>query len=72
MDNENLFNRFVDLETSYGLLQRDFEKQNEAILWLTKRLSGLEKTVEKLHSQLENVETLRTPTNPVDEKPPHY
>lgn len=72
MDEKNLFDRFVDLETSYGLLQRDFEQQNEAILWLTKRIGGLEKTIEKLQSQLENMENSQPRSGPVDEKPPHY
>ncbi len=72
MDEDTLFNRFVHLETSYGLLQRDFEKQNEAILWLTRRLNEMEKALGKLRFQLESVEIHRPPSTADDDKPPHY
>jgi uncharacterized coiled-coil protein SlyX len=70
--NESLNKKLVEIESALGLLQHDFEKQNEAILWLTRRIAGLEKSIERLGFQIANLESTRSPATLKDEKPPHY
>ncbi|MBX3417517.1 MAG: SlyX family protein [Pirellulaceae bacterium] len=63
--------KLIDLEINLGLLQRDFEKQNEMVLLDKRRIDLLEQAVARLTSQLDamRIEPARTL---LDDKPPHY
>lgn len=69
---DKLVDKVNDLEASLGLLQHDYEAQNETILWLTGRVKDLENVVKRLARQLEDLETANNSGGPVDEKPPHW
>ena len=65
--------KIIDLETSLGLLQRDFEKQNEVLIANTRVLQQMELSIKRLFDQVSNLHA--NPDNPrtlEDEKPPHY
>ncbi len=70
MNNEQ---KMIDLETSLGLLQRDFEKQNEMLLQNTRLIQQMELNIKRLIDQVASLQSnsggdrLMT-----DEKPPHY
>ena len=64
--------RLNDLESSLGLLQHDFEAQNEMILLNTRLLNQLEKAINRLVSEIEGMKTDEGPRSPEDEVPPHY
>jgi uncharacterized coiled-coil protein SlyX len=67
----DLQKKLIDLETSLGLLQYDFEKQNEMLLITQRRVDVLENAVARLTSLVESlrIEPARTLA---DDKPPHY
>ena len=64
--------RMIKLETDLGLLQHDFESQNEMILLNTRMLKGLEKRIEWLVSELEQLRNDEGPESLEDQVPPHY
>ncbi len=71
--NQDLDQKIIDLETSLGLLQRDFEKQNEVLLQNTRQLQQMQLNIQRLIDQV-----LQLQSNPdsgrtlEDERPPHY
>ncbi len=67
----NLQQKIIDLETSLGLLQHDFDKQNEMLLITQRRVDVLENAVARLTSFVESVR-LDPARTPADDKPPHY
>ena len=70
---KHLEEKIIDLETSLGLLQRDFEKQNEVLIANTRVLQQMELSIKRLFDQVSNLHA--NPDNPrtlEDEKPPHY
>ncbi len=68
---KDLERKLIELETNLGLLQRDFEKQNEMMLVDKRRIDLLEQAVARLSSLLETIRIDPTRTL-VDDKPPHY
>jgi|GEM_PF-3650535 len=71
MDRETA-QKVIDLETTLGLLQRDFEKQNEMILLDARRLDRLEREVRELRDRVEMVRAAADSEPIPDERPPHY
>ena len=67
----DLQKKLIDMETSLGLLQHDFEKQNEMLLITQRRVDVLENAVARLTSLVESLRIDPTRT-PADDKPPHY
>ncbi len=63
--------KLIDLETSLGLLQHDFEAQNQMLLRALRQIDLLENSVARLVAQLDSMryDSGRTAQ---DEKPPHY
>ncbi|MEZ6093846.1 MAG: SlyX family protein [Pirellulaceae bacterium] len=63
--------RIIELESNLGLLQRDYEIQNQMLLNDKRRIDQLELAVSRL---LDQVERMRIDPNrsALDEKPPHY
>ena len=70
--NEDLIQRLINLETNLGLLQHDFDAQNEMILLNTKMLATLEKSVERLFAEIEALKNDEGPESLEDQVPPHY
>ena len=68
----SLEKRLIELETNMGLLQHDFEAQNEMILLNTKLLNSLQKKVEWLTSEIEGIKNNEGPESLEDQVPPHY
>lgn len=65
--------KLIDLESSLGLLQHDFEAQNEMLLRDQRRIALLEQAVARLASQMEAVRAATAvPRTLEDDKPPHY
>ena len=67
--------RLIDLETSLGLLQHDFEAQNEMILLNTRQLEQMQRTIKRMSAMIEALPPTGSPEGPrslEDEKPPHY
>lgn len=65
--------KMIDLETSFGLLQRDYEKQNEMLLHNTRKLQQMELNLKRLMDQIINLQTNPDSGRTLeDEKPPHY
>ena len=64
--------RLNELETSWGLLQRDFEAQNEMILLNNKKIQQLESMVQRMHEKLSREPSDTSPATLDEEKPPHY
>ena len=65
--------QFHDLESSFGLLQRDFEQQNDELVKLARRLQSLEETVLRLVDQIQLLQNgLTGQPSLEDERPPHY
>ena len=63
--------KLIDLETCYGLLQHDFEAQNQMLLQDQRRIDLLESAVARLTEQLEHLRETGGMLPP-DERPPHY
>ena len=63
--------KLIELETTLGLLQHDFEAQNEMLLRDQRRISLLELAVARLTDQFDH---LRATGNslPPNDPPPHY
>jgi len=69
----NLEKKIIDLETSFGLLQRDFEKQNEVLLQNTRTIQQMELSIKRLFDNLGNLQSHSDSGRTLeDEKPPHY
>ena len=65
--------KLVELETNLGLLQRDYEQQNEVILQLTRQNQQLEQSVRRLVDQVATLQLGGEGDRLMkDEKPPHY
>lgn len=65
--------KIVDLETSLGLLQRDFEKQNEMLLQNTRLIQRMELNIKRLMDQVAGLQASSGGERLLkDEKPPHY
>ncbi|MCP4079622.1 MAG: SlyX family protein [Planctomycetaceae bacterium] len=65
--------KIIDLETSLGLLQRDFEKQNEVLIANTRVLQQMELSIKRLFDQVTNLHANTDNSRTLeDEKPPHY
>ena len=67
--------RLIDLETSLGLLQHDFEAQNEMILLNTRQIDQMQRTIKRMSAIIEALPptgSTEQPRNLEDEKPPHY
>ena len=64
--------RLIELESSLGLLQHDFEAQNEMILLNTRLLHKLERAIARIVSEVEELKTDDEPRKAEDEVPPHY
>ncbi len=64
--------RLIDLETTLGLLQHDFEAQNEMILLNTKLLNRMEKAVQRLVAEIDSLKNDEGPAALEDQVPPHY
>ena len=70
---DDLRQKFVDLETSWGLLQHDVEQQSDEIIRLSRQLRMLEETVQRLQDQVQVLQaSADTDRLPDDETPPHY
>lgn len=69
---EQVKKRLIDLETTLGLLQHDFEAQNEMILLNTKLLNRLEKAVDRLAAEIDSLKNDEGPAALEDQVPPHY
>lgn len=71
---QQLEQRLIDLETTLGLLQHDFEAQNEMILVNNRQLDQLQRAVRRLTTMVEAIPPsgASEPRNLEDEKPPHY
>ena len=63
--------KLIDLETTLGLLQRDFDKQNQMLLVDKRRIDLLEQTIVRLTGILDSIR-IEPNRTPADEKPPHY
>lgn len=71
--NSSLEQKLIDLESSLGLLQRDFEKQNEMLLENTRQLQQLQMNVRRIFDQLAQLQSNPESSRLLeDEKPPHY
>ncbi len=65
--------KIIDLETQLGLLQRDFEIQNQMLLLDAKRIDRLEQTLAQLTNQFLQIRDNQTPLpSSEDDRPPHY
>lgn len=72
-NNDRLQQKVIDLETSLGLLQRDFEKQNEMLLANTRLLQQLEMSVKRLTDIVAGLQADSGGEQLMkQEKPPHY
>ncbi|MDG2014065.1 MAG: SlyX family protein [Pirellulaceae bacterium] len=70
---DRLEEKIIDLEISLGLLQRDFEKQNEVLLANTRTLQQMELSIKRLFDQVTNLHASTDNQRTLeDEKPPHY
>ncbi len=70
--NEKIRQKLIDLETALGLLQHDYEQQNEMILANSRRLDKIEKLLRNMHLQIESLQIPHEPRTLEDDKPPHY
>jgi len=66
--------KLIDLETSLGLLQRDYEKQNDVLLANTRQLQQMELHIKRLIDQVAGLQAGGGGNDQLltDEKPPHY
>ena len=65
--------KIIDLESSMGLLQRDYEKQNEMLLQNTRLIQQMDLNLKRLFDQLQNLQTDPDAGRTIeDERPPHY
>lgn len=71
--NQSQEQKLIDLESSLGLLQRDFEKQNEMLLENTRQLQQMQLSIRRLFDQIAQLQTNPESSRLLeDEKPPHY
>lgn len=71
--NQSQEQKLIDLESSLGLLQRDFEKQNEMLLENTRQLQQMQMSIRRLFDQIAQLQTNPESSRLLeDEKPPHY
>jgi uncharacterized coiled-coil protein SlyX len=70
---EELRRKIIDLESSLGLLQRDYELQNEVLLEQTRRIRQMELSIRRLMDQVTFLQAnLQGGDVAGDERPPHY
>ncbi len=71
---KSLAERLIELESAYGLLQHDFEAQNEMVLENSRLINHLEVLVRRLSEQIDQLQTATDdePGSLEDERPPHY
>jgi len=71
--NQPIEQKLIDLESSLGLLQRDFEKQNEMLLENTRQIQQMQLSIQRLFDQVAQLQTNPESSRLLeDEKPPHY
>ena len=71
--NQPIEQKLIDLESSLGLLQRDFEKQNEMLLENTRQIRQMQLSIQRLFDQVAQLQTNPESSRLLeDEKPPHY
>lgn len=71
--NQSIEQKLIDLESSLGLLQRDFEKQNEMLLENTRQIQQMQLSIQRLFDQVAQLQTNPESSRLLeDEKPPHY
>lgn len=63
--------RITEMEMGLTHLQRDFESLNEVMLAQQKIVESLQRTVERMQSQMESVSDPEV-RDAESEKPPHY
>ena len=71
MDNQAA-KKIVELETSLGLLQHDFDKQNQMIVLDSRRIEKLERELRVLAASLETYRTTSYSQPIPNDPPPHY
>ncbi len=71
MDNQAA-KKIVELETSLGLLQHDFDKQNQMIVLDSRRIEKLERELRVLAASLETYRTTSDSQPIPNDPPPHY
>lgn len=70
---EKLQSKIIDLETSLGLLQHDFDQQNQMLLENTKQIQQMELTIKRLIDQIAGLQSTVSGGRLAEvEKPPHY
>lgn len=67
----NTEQKLIDLESTVGLLQHDIDRQNDALLELTRRCDELQRVLGRMAEKIDLLEQ-REDTLPPDERPPHY
>ena len=65
--------RVEELEFQLAHLQRQYDQLNEVVTEQANTIDRLRQQVSKLEASVSNLKTAsQPPTDPLDEKPPHY
>ena len=62
--------RLAKVEMLLSHLQHDIDKLNEALISQQAQIDGIQRSISRVESEVEQLAV--PPSNPLDEKPPHY